>query len=172
MHDSIVEALQEQITRLQELLVKAQSAQPYVDALNNVAASIRLVASAITPAPNPYRVKVIPTQEVDNMIQFRVQLPTLPPEPNDIASGELTVKIGEADPTVIPTTKTQTEVTGLGAAQGVEVTVSFVYIDDAGNRSAVPSTASLVLTDTFAPADPGALAIEATGEVTGLGEPV
>lgn len=98
------------------------------------------------------------------MLQFTITLPALPPEPNDIASGELTVKVGDGDAKVIATTKEQTEVTGLEGAQDAAVSVSFSYVDDAGNKSVHPSVIADVLKDTIPPADPGALGLTVTGE--------
>jgi len=94
----------------------------------------------------------------------KISLPPAPPEPNDIVSGELTVKIGDSAEQTIATTKEQTEVTGLEGAQGDRVLASFAYIDDADNPSEHPSTVDVVLSDTVPPADPGTLGLTVTGE--------
>lgn len=100
-----------------------------------------------------------------NMLGFKIVLPELPPEPNDIVSGELTVSIGEAEQ-IITTTKEQTEVADLAGEQGAAVHVSFVYIDDAGNRSEDASVLTETLIDTIPPAVPGALGLAITSEFT------
>jgi hypothetical protein len=114
------------------------------------------------PDPGPLTLSV--TSEEENMLKFRIQLPS-EPDGADIASGELTVKIGDDPEQTIATTKGQTEVADLRGAQGARVSASFVYIDDAGNRSEHPSQLTGVeLLDTIPPPDAGALGIQVTGE--------
>lgn len=98
------------------------------------------------------------------MLTFKINLPAEPTEPNDIASGELTVTIAGGTPTVMPTAKGQIEVVGLTGNQGDSVEVTFAYIDDAGNRSVQPSGLNVVLSDTIPPANPGTLSLEVTAE--------
>lgn len=100
------------------------------------------------------------------MITFDVQLPALPDDPtNEIASGELTIVVDGGAPDVRAVARDATLVTGLSGPQDSTVELSFVYIDNAGNKSATPSTASVVLTDTVPPPNPGALGVVVTGEV-------
>lgn len=99
------------------------------------------------------------------MLNFKILLPALPPEPNDIASGELTLTVGSGEAQVIATAKDQVEVVGLAGNEGEAVNASFVYIDDAGNRSANASVMpTVVLADTIPPPDAGVLGLMITGE--------
>lgn len=98
------------------------------------------------------------------MLTFKINLPALPPEPNDIASGELTVTVNGSAPVVFPTAKAQTAVEGLTGNEGETVEAAFIWIDDAGNKSQQPAALTVVLADTIPPADPGALALEVTSE--------
>lgn len=98
------------------------------------------------------------------MLAFKITLPPEPAEPNDIASGELSLTIAGGARVVIPTTKGQTEVTDLEGNDGDNVLATFAYIDDAGNRSLVPSSIDVELSDTIPPANPGELALVVTGE--------
>jgi len=118
----------------------------------------------LTDLPNPGSLTISVISEERGMLQFKITLPTLPPEPNDIVSGELTVKVGDAESAVVTTAKDQLEVVGLEGEQNAALSVSFAYIDDAGNRSVHPSTISDSLRDTIPPADPGALGLVITGE--------
>lgn len=95
------------------------------------------------------------------MLTFDIVLP--PATASDTTKGELAVTIGNAEPQVIETAVGQERVTGLSGEDGAPVSASFVFIDDANNRSE-PSTLEAVLTDTIAPPQPGSLGIEVTGE--------
>lgn len=115
--------------------------------------------------PDPGQISLSVTSENGTMLTFKIKLPPLPDDPGDIVSGELTIAVGAGEQQVIATTKEQTEVVGLTGQQGEQVNASYAFVDDAGNRSAHPSAiAGLVLSDTIPPADPGALALEVTGE--------
>lgn len=98
------------------------------------------------------------------MLKFKINLPALPPEPNDIASGVLTLKIGDGEEQTIPTTKYQAAVEGLSGEQGATVVASLVYLDDAGNSSIEPAKLEAVLNDTIPPPNAGALGLEVTAE--------
>lgn len=97
-------------------------------------------------------------------LKFKVALP--PITASDVVSGELSVKIDAGEPIVIATTKDQTEVVGgqLSGRDGATVELSYVLIDDAGNRSE-PSVFVGQLLDTIAPPKPGELALAVTEEV-------
>jgi len=97
-------------------------------------------------------------------INFSVVLPELT-DVGDVESGELTVTVGEGDPQVVTTNVDDTEVTGLSGAQGETVVLSFVYVDDAGNKSEVPSTLTAELLDTVPPQNPQSLGVRIEGEV-------
>ena len=116
--------------------------------------------------PKPVKLVITGESEMANMLGFKIVLPTLPPEPNDIVSGELTVQVGAGEAAVVATTKQQTEVVDLAGEEGATVNVSYVYVDNAGNRSETASTLSVVLVDTIAPAVPGVLGVVVTSEFT------
>ena len=92
-----------------------------------------------------------------------VSLPQVPAdhaEADDVVSGELTLKIGDADEQVIATELGATEyAVGELPPEDTLLTASFVFIDDAGNKSATPLTASYTVADTTPPPD----AIEGLG---------
>lgn len=125
----------------------------------------------IVSRPNPIKLKL---RAEDEMIRFGVVLPLPPAEPSDwdeIASGELSVVIGDGDTIVVSTDKAvqETEDRVLEdpqfiGEQGVLVHASFVYIDDAGNKSANPVAATAELLDTIPPVDPTELGFKVTGE--------
>jgi len=108
------------------------------------------------------------------MITFAVVLPIPPINSADwaeIASGELTVTLPAVEPIVIATAKTDQEANlrlvsdaRFVGAQGVFVGLSFLYVDDAGNRGAAV-TANVELLDTVPPVAPEAIGLVATGEV-------
>lgn len=104
------------------------------------------------------------TGESEMSLKFKVALP--PITASDVVSGELSVKIDAGEPIVIATTKDQTEVVGgqLSGRDGATVELSYVLIDDAGNRSE-PSVFVGQLLDTIAPPKPGELALAVTEEV-------
>lgn len=110
----------------------------------------------------PLKIEV--TGESEMSLKFKVALP--PITASDVVSGELSVKIDSGEPIVIATTKDQTEVEDgqLSGRDGATVELSYVLIDDAGNRSE-PSVFVGQLTDTIAPPKPGELALAVTEEV-------
>lgn len=96
-------------------------------------------------------------------MQFEIGLPT--PTAPDVASGELTIQIGSNEPFVINTTPTEQTIQDarFSGADGETVIATFVFVDDAGNKSQARE-ASAVLADTIPPPQPGELAIRVTGE--------
>ena len=103
-------------------------------------------------------------------LTFKVSLPVLPDDPTaaaEIASGELGVVIAGADETlVIQTSREATEVEDerFKGPDGATVELEFVYIDDAGNRSADPAREVVTLFDTIPPVNPEAVGVMVTGE--------
>jgi hypothetical protein len=124
----------------------------------------RQILERLRNLPDPGPLSFLVTQEDGTMLTFKINLPKLPDDPGDIASGKLTVTIGDSEAATIETTKEQTEVVGLTGEQGNRVLASFVYIDDAGNPSKNPSTIDVVLSDTIPPADAGVMSLEVTSE--------
>lgn len=123
---------------------------------------VRLMKQSIG-APKPGSLNLVVESEMAGKLQFKVVLPVWPVGA-DIESGELTVDVAGVVST-IPVAMDQAEVTGLEGDQDAAVDLSFVYIDDAGNRSANPSVFSGTLVDNIAPQDAGTLGIEVTGEI-------
>lgn len=162
---SIFPELEKLEKKFRKLRKRAKGTDRLVSVLERIERKLGLIVSALTIPPRPGTISLKVTGENRNMIQFSVQLPALPTEPNDIAKGELTVKVGDGEPTVHEVAKDQTEVTGLEGAQDATVELTFTYIDDAGNRSANPAVFTTTLADTVPPADPGALGVVVTGEV-------
>ena len=124
----------------------------------------------------PWPIEIVVTGELDMAIKFAVALPVPPAiesDWNEVASGELTVRIPGVDPIVIATTKEEQLETRLitneafVAPQGTVIEAEFLYIDDAGNRGAAV-TAQAELLDTVPPVVPGELGIVATEEVPDL----
>jgi len=114
--------------------------------------------------PNPTSISLTVKGENMDQLGFEVSVPRAPG--SDIVGGELRVKIGTGEEQIFPTTPEQTEVTGLTGPQGAKYQLSFVYIDDAGNRSKIPSVLSGVLTDTIPPPNPGELGIRVVSETS------
>lgn len=112
-------------------------------------------------------------QEFGDMISFAVQLPVPPEVASDwaeIASGELSVIIGDAEPIVLTTTKEQQLTPDrlvsddrFKGPQGTFVRGEFLYIDDAGNRGE-SRFADTVLADTVPPVAPAQFGFVMTGE--------
>jgi hypothetical protein len=132
--------------------------------LQQLTRAIEALLDVLKRPPNPKPISLTITAENQNVLTFTINLPASPPEPNDIASGELVVTIDGGAPAVFPTTKDQVGVEGLTGNQGVRVLASFVHIDDAGNKSVTPASLDVVLNDTIPPADPGALGLTVTAE--------
>lgn len=123
---------------------------------------VRLMKQSIG-AVKPRSLNLVVESEMAGKLQFKVLLPVWPVGA-DIQSGELTVDVAGAVST-IPVAMDQAEVTDLEGDQDAAVDLSFVYIDDAGNRSVSASIFSGTLVDTIAPPDAGSLGIEVTGEI-------
>ena len=115
--------------------------------------------------PDPGPISLTVTQENGTMLTFTITLPALPDPPGDIVSGLLRVTVGDGAEQSFETTKEQTEVAGLTGEQGQAVNADFVWIDDAGNKSANPSKLeNVILADTIPPPDAGALGLVVTAE--------
>ena len=119
-----------------------------------------LVMRHITPGPLTIKGQIT----MADRIQFQVALPAPPETLNDISHGKLTVDIPGEEQIVLDSLTLDQETVGpFEGPQDSEVTLSFVYVDDAGNESE-PSEATVTLIDTFPPPAPGALGITVTGE--------
>lgn len=96
-----------------------------------------------------------------SMLRFKLVLPA--PGASDVASRELSIKIGEGEPTgdILPGTALESgEFTG---QDGEGVSGELTDIDDAGNRSPARAYA-FFLSDTLAPPQPGEIGLVVTGE--------
>jgi hypothetical protein len=91
----------------------------------------------------------------ENMARIFATLPQVPdhPEAGDVVSGELSYSLDGAEPTVVATALGQTEVDLGEVADDTAISASFVFIDDAGNRSATPLVASYTVADLTPPPD-------------------
>jgi len=144
-----------------------------IASVNKLTATVKRLVKPPNPGPLKLRIteEVLKShtpnkdQAMADILNFTIQLPAPPQEPNDIVNGQLTVQIGD-ETQVVMTSKAQTEVVGLSGVQDAIVNLSFVYIDDSGNMSAEPSTLIGTLVDTFAPPAPGVLGLIITGETT------
>lgn len=79
----------------------------------------------------------------------------------DTETREVTVTVEGAEPVVLTYPISAPE--SFLVTQGAAFSLSVVDIDDSGNRSEA-TTGSFVAQDTFAPAAPGSLTVEAIGE--------
>lgn len=121
----------------------------------------------------PRSIRLLVTGEHDMAIKFAVVLPLPPMNPADwaeIASGELTVQVGDGDVLTISTDKAvqESEPRQIAderfvGAQGTPVDLSFSYIDDAGNKSLAVTT-SQILRDTVPPVAPDSIGLVETEE--------
>lgn len=123
---------------------------------------VRLMKQSIG-AVKPGTLNLVVESEMAGKLQFKVLLPVWPVGA-DIVSGELTVDVAGVVST-IPVVMDQVEVTDLEGDQDATVDLSFVYVDDVGNKSVNPSVFSGTLVDNIAPQDAGTLGIEVTGEI-------
>ena len=120
-----------------------------------------LVTRSIQPGPLTL---IGDTDTMADRITFNVALPAPPEGPNDIVSGELSVKI---DGELVSTTNVTLDDTEVGPFDGPQdsiVDLEYRYVDDAGNKSE-PSTAQFTLVDTVPPPAPGSLGVAITGEI-------
>jgi hypothetical protein len=127
---------------------------------------LRCFRDWIGTVPNPGTLRVSVTGEYGMGLRYKVLLPT-GDDQTDVVGGRLThtnVMAGVSTTATIDTALGQTEVDGLVADQDTEVSLSFTYVDDAGNVSSTPSVLTLMLQDTIPPANPGMLGVEITGE--------
>lgn len=121
----------------------------------------RLCMGQVVPGP-----LIISLTGESEMLRFQIQLPPLPPGPNDIVSGELNVVIdGVALPAIsVDKNALVVEDASLVGRDNAAVSLDYRYVDDAGNRSQ-PSTLLVTLTDTISPTAPGMLGLVAVEEV-------
>lgn len=107
--------------------------------------------------PNPFNGLNFYLSGDPAMPRLFVSLPQVPadhPESDDVVSGELTLKVGDAEPQVIATELGQAEYeVGELPAEDTVLSASFSFVDNAGLRSANPLTASYTVADTTPPPD-------------------
>jgi hypothetical protein len=130
-----------------------------LEALATTAGRVRFILNR----PGQITFEAVGQRKVGKMsfIQFKIVLP--PVADADAVDRELSVQIGDGEPEVESVGIETREVYGHEGPQDSTVRLSLVNIDDAANRSE-PSVLEAVLTDTVPPAQPGELAIVATGE--------
>jgi hypothetical protein len=121
----------------------------------------------------PGEISLVCIGENEMAIKFAIALPQPPEVASDwaeIVSGEVTVRIGDAEPIVVTTDKSLqmadprrlVDVRFIGP-QTTLVEMAFVYIDDAGNKS-TPVTAVQELRDTVPPVAPTSIGLVETEE--------
>jgi hypothetical protein len=113
--------------------------------------------------PNPRPIALTITKELNDMLNFRIDLPA-EPDGGDVHGGKLSVTVGSNTTVNLDTAKGQAAVEGFSGEHGDKVEASFVYVDDAGNLSATPAVLNVTLADTVPPADPTSLGLTVTGE--------
>jgi len=107
---------------------------------------------------------VITTARADT-VRFNVQLPALPPDPNDVDSGELVLTINGERQEPIPTEKEQRVAEGFTGEPGTEIELSFVYLDADGNTLESWSVDNQQLADTIPQPAAGELGIALSGRI-------
>lgn len=122
-----------------------------------------VVSLGLAPS-KPGATKLHTTAEVRDMLKFVIVLPEKTAEEFDVVSRQVTIAINGVVAATLTAAATDTEVGPFAGRDNDQIDVSVVNVDDAGNVSAVASTLSTVLTDTFAPPAPGALAVLCVGE--------
>lgn len=129
--------------------------------LTEIRAFLAVLVLRSTP-PGTLRPRTV--KEVGAMLNFAVGVPPFP-SPSDVVKGELSVVIGENEPIVVDVDEATSEVShpDFKGDDNVEVRLSYVHVDDAGNRSP-ESTATFALLDTIAPPQPGELGVRVIDE--------
>lgn len=136
--------------------------------LKDIADSIRYFADRAYPSkiprPKPFTIKLISERRENDMdiLIYEADLPAVP-EGTDVQEQELTITVdGVArDPQNIPL---ESAVATFEVPQDSEVSLSLVYVDDGGNRSAAREQTFTAI-DTIAPDAPGDFGeIRLTGE--------
>lgn len=122
----------------------------------------------------PSKVSIFLEKEDDMAIKFAVVLPEPPVVESDwveVSRGELTVTIGDNEPIVVETDKSvqEGEVRHVVddrfvGPQDTVVQLEFLYVDDAGNRSA-PVTVVQALLDTVPPVVPTSVGLVEVEEI-------
>ncbi len=139
--------------------IQARSA----DAVERIADTLDKLYDLSKSPPNPGVLHANVTSEENGVMKFRVAIPAFPDPIGDVVKGELTVT-ANGSTQVIDISIGQTEVTDLVADEGTTAEMSYVLVDDAGNKSEIPAVFNLAVADTIAPPNPGALDANVTGE--------
>lgn len=106
------------------------------------------------PAPKG-KILARAVQEVDDMLEYQLDLTTAPPGAPDVASRELHLKVADADEQVIPLAKDAVNY-NFKCNRGDAVAAFLVDVDADGNKSEPGATTAFVGADTIAPPAPGA----------------
>ena len=123
--------------------------------LESIARSLKRLAGWPLP-PNPTGNLEFRQTGDSTMSRLFVSLPQVPadhPEADDVVSGELTLKVGDAEPQLVPTTLGQVEHEIGDVAEETLLSASFVFVDNAGLRSPTPLTAEYTVADVTPPPD-------------------
>lgn len=152
----------ELVNRVEALEATSDDALLTLRSLNRYLIQIVKQLKRLAGAEHAGPIRLTQRKENSGMFTFDILLPQN--QDADTVRGELTYTIGGADPQVVETTLGQEAVMSLAGAEGDRVTASFVWIDNAGNRSVNPSTLDQTLTDTIPPVDPGQIGLRVTSE--------
>ncbi len=98
-----------------------------------------------------------------DFITYRATFPAVPTG-TDVVSQEFSVEV-DGTPQPLQVLASDATSADFEAKQDSSVVVELVNVDDAGNRS-IPQRLAFTAIDTFAPAQPGEISVEATGERT------
>lgn len=149
---------------LDKLILEAKTHNANFESLISVVEGLAKSVKKLTRPPDPGRLSLSIVEELmGSVLKYDVELPVAA-DAAEVQGGELTVTLAGSDPVVISTLAGQAKVEGLEGPQDSGLVLSFVFIDDAGNKSTTASVLDTTLRDTIPPEDPGALGITVTGE--------
>jgi len=141
------------------------------DEIKRLAIAVETLTAKMFRVPKPGLLSIIVTAErqlqlgasIVDFLKFKVLVPAAD---GDVVSRKVSVTTSDGVPQVLTVSgKAAAETAEFEVEQGSEVTVEAVNIDDAGNVSEA-RVQTFVVNDTIAPAAPGELGIEVTGERT------
>ena len=127
---------------------------------------VKVIKRLIGP-PNPVgKLNFKFKREIEMAIVYDVDLPQLPGEQGDVVKGVLSLLYNGEAGLEVDTEVGQLVVSNVVIEEGVEVSGSFYFVDDAGNKSENPTVLTpFTVVDEIAPPDAvGVLGLRAVGE--------
>lgn len=122
---------------------------------------IALLENLLAELKRPGPIYIFMEKVMASKFRLKVLLPPIVDQ--DVESREMTLKVGDAEPT-IQTVPKDTPSLEVMVDQGSHCVFTLIDIDDAGNRSE-PSIREFDALDTIAPPKPGEIGIEVLGEI-------